>query len=40
MEQMARFGFTLGETVANQTGATTWGKGDEFLPARVKSLAH
>jgi len=40
MEQMARFGFTLGETVANQTGTTTWMKGDEFLPARVKSLAH
>jgi Zn-dependent M28 family amino/carboxypeptidase len=40
MEQMARFGFTLGETVANQTGVSTWGKGDEFLPARVKSLNH
>ena len=37
MEQMARFGFTLGHTVANQTGTTTWSKGDEFLPARVKS---
>ena len=38
MEQMARFGFTLGHTIANQTGVTGWGKGDEFLPARLKSL--
>jgi Zn-dependent M28 family amino/carboxypeptidase len=38
MEQMARFGFTLGQTVANQTGVSSWVKGDEFLPARVKSL--
>ena len=40
MEQMARFGFTLGHTVANQTGVSTWVKGDEFLAARVKSLSH
>ena len=40
MEQMARFGFTLGHTVANQTGGSSWVKGDEFLPARVKSLTH
>lgn len=38
MEQMARFGFTLGHTVANQTGVSSWVKGDEFLPTRVKSL--
>ena len=37
MEQMARFGFTLGQTIANQSGVTSWVKGDEFLPARVKS---
>jgi Zn-dependent M28 family amino/carboxypeptidase len=39
MEQMARFGFTLGQTVANQSGVSSWVKGDEFLPARVKSLS-
>ena len=38
MEQMARFGFTLGQTVANQSGVSSWVAGDEFLPARVKSL--
>lgn len=40
MEQMARFGFTLGHTVANQSGVTSWVKGDEFLAVRVKSLGH
>ena len=36
-EQMARFGFTVGLTVANQPAMPTWRAGDEFLPARQKS---
>jgi Zn-dependent M28 family amino/carboxypeptidase len=38
MEQMARFGYTLGLTVANQTAMPTWHAGDEFLPARKRSF--
>jgi len=37
-EQMARFGFTVGLYVANGTAMPTWRAGDEFLPARLKSL--
>ena len=38
MEQMARFGYALGLTIANQTVMPTWNVGDEFLPARKRSL--
>lgn len=38
MEQMGRFGFTIGMYVANQPALPTWRAGDEFLPARQKSL--
>lgn len=38
MEQMARFGYTLGLTIANQTVMPTWNPGDEFLPARQRSF--
>jgi Zn-dependent M28 family amino/carboxypeptidase len=37
-EQMARFGFTVGLYVANNPTMPTWRAGDEFLPARQKSL--
>jgi Zn-dependent M28 family amino/carboxypeptidase len=37
MEQMARFGFSLGLEIANQAKLPTWQKGDEFLSAREKS---
>lgn len=37
-EQMARFGFTIGMYVANNPAMPTWRAGDEFLPARLKSL--
>ncbi|MBM3753933.1 MAG: M28 family peptidase [Acidobacteria bacterium] len=36
-EQMAKFGFAIGLTVANQPNLPTWREGDEFLPARKKS---
>lgn len=36
-EQMARFGFAVGLTVANNTAMPTWKAGDEFMPARQKS---
>ena len=39
MEQMARFGYTLGLTIANQAVMPTWNAGDEFLPARKRSFA-
>jgi Zn-dependent M28 family amino/carboxypeptidase len=39
MEQMARFGYTLGLTIANQTVMPSWNAGDEFLPARKASFA-
>jgi len=35
--QIARFGFEIGEAVANQSALPTWHKGDEFLAAREKS---
>ncbi len=38
MEEVARFGFLIGTTVANQDKLPTWKAGDEFLPAREKSL--
>ncbi len=38
MEQMARFGYTLGLAVANQIAMPTWHAGDEFLPARKRSI--
>jgi Zn-dependent M28 family amino/carboxypeptidase len=37
MEEIVRFGFLAGTTVANQDRLPTWKPGDEFLPARVKS---
>jgi Zn-dependent M28 family amino/carboxypeptidase len=37
MEYLARFGFTLGLNIANETKLPTWKAGDEFLPARVAS---
>jgi len=38
LEEMAKFGFTLGTDAANMRQMPTWNKGDEFLPAREKSL--
>jgi Zn-dependent M28 family amino/carboxypeptidase len=38
MEQAAKFGFLIGSTVGNQDKLPTWKAGDEFLPAREKSL--
>jgi Zn-dependent M28 family amino/carboxypeptidase len=38
MENMARFGFTIGLNVANQEKLPTWRVGDEFLTAREQSL--
>ena len=37
-EQMARFGFTVGLYVANNPAMPSWHAGDEFLPARQRSL--
>ncbi len=37
MEELARFGMTLGLEVANQDRLPTWRQGDEFLPARIAS---
>ena len=37
MEEVARFGFLIGTTVANQDKLSTWKPGDEFLAAREKS---
>jgi Zn-dependent M28 family amino/carboxypeptidase len=37
IEEIAKFGFTIGRDVANGEKMTTWRKGDEFLPAREKS---
>ena len=36
---MARFGFALGWEAASQTKLVGWQKGDEFEPARLKSVA-
>jgi len=36
---MARFGFALGWEAASQTRLVGWQKGDEFEPARLKSVA-
>ena len=38
MEEVAHFAFLIGTTVANQDKLPTWKPGDEFLPAREKSL--
>lgn len=38
MEEAAKLGFLIGTTVANQEKLPTWKAGDEFLPAREKSL--
>jgi len=38
LEEMAKFGFTLGVDAANMRPMPTWNPGDEFLPARQKSL--
>jgi Zn-dependent M28 family amino/carboxypeptidase len=37
MEQIARFGFLLGQSAANLDRLPTWNPGDEFLAARQKS---
>ena len=37
MEQMAKFGLTLGLDIANAPKLPTWKAGDEFLAAREKS---
>lgn len=39
LEEMAKFGFTLGVEAANMSRMPTWNAGDEFLPAREKSFA-
>ena len=39
LEELAKFGLTLGIDAANMRGMSTWNQGDEFLPARQKSLA-
>jgi len=36
---MARFGFALGWEAASQTKLVEWKKGDEFEPARMKSMS-
>jgi Zn-dependent M28 family amino/carboxypeptidase len=38
LEEAAKFGFTLGIDAANMRPMPTWNAGDEFLPARQKSL--
>jgi Zn-dependent M28 family amino/carboxypeptidase len=38
LEEMARFGLTLGTEAANVSQMPTWNTDDEFLPARQKSL--
>src|SRR5262249_40127671 len=38
LEEVAKFGFTLGAAAANINRMPTWNPGDEFLPAREKSL--
>jgi len=38
MQEAARFGVLIGMTVANQDKLPTWNPGDEFLPARERSL--
>lgn len=37
MEELAKFGVTIGLEVANSEKMPTWRKGDEFLPAREQS---
>jgi hypothetical protein len=39
MEQMGRFGWTIGLTIANSAAVTSWREGDEFLPARQRSFS-
>ncbi len=39
IEQIARFGFLIGLDAANLATLPTWKPGDEFLPARQKSLS-
>ena len=38
LEELAKFGMTLGSGAANMNRMSTWNAGDEFLPAREKSL--
>jgi Zn-dependent M28 family amino/carboxypeptidase len=40
LERAARFSFALGASVADLESIPTWQPGDEFLPAREKSLGH
>ena len=39
LEEMAKFGLTLGTEAANMSRMPTWNSGDEFLSARDKSLS-
>jgi Zn-dependent M28 family amino/carboxypeptidase len=39
LEQLAQFGFEIGRRVANLPELPSWQPGDEFLPARERSLA-
>jgi Zn-dependent M28 family amino/carboxypeptidase len=38
LEEMAKFGMTLGTEAGNMSKMSSWNAGDEFLPAREKSL--
>ena len=38
LEEVAKFGLTLGTGAANMKGIPSWNRGDEFLPAREKSM--
>jgi Zn-dependent M28 family amino/carboxypeptidase len=38
LEEMAKFGMTLGVEAANMSRMSSWNAGDEFLPARQKTL--
>jgi Zn-dependent M28 family amino/carboxypeptidase len=39
LEEMAKFGLALGAEAANMSSMPSWNPGDEFLPAREKSVA-
>jgi Zn-dependent M28 family amino/carboxypeptidase len=39
LEQLAKLGFEIGRRVANLPGLPSWQPGDEFLPARQRSLS-
>jgi hypothetical protein len=39
LEEMAKFGLALGTEAANMPGMSTWNPGEEFLPARRKTIS-